>query len=506
MNENFHGRLFSTLRLPILTHQPVHIHGLFSVAPDRARLSSSGQSPGYDDLATKWNQHLFTHCASIAWVKLLVHQSANGLSKDNYGLWPRADLSRTDIWSTLDDSVIDLVIKDNLPIWNTVNGCCVAFDQGMFSCIRGEAEKYATALAQAKVPVVYLASPLLIRVKERAACLVKNINLLNPGAVRDFLREQGISSGSKDTYAQLLEYCLLDAGKSGLGAKHGSAVFADLCGVDIWPTVSGPITRLSQQPLFLPRDKAEMQLFINAQSLRTLDIDHLSPLALSIILENMTSLSSLIRFRTISDLSIDWPLMYPLATSSDSSSDCSRRLEGLDHLVNGIWMWIIARSKEEKLESFQSSLYDQKLIPINDSRIRRLGTKEYMIPALIVEKSDPLSDVLTSITSQNPGLTAPMLDTHLLTSEVVKSLRKKAKNAKDLHLTCPDHLETFMEWLVGGKEMLAIASPQQKEILLMHIEKLLRSRSHLEQLAPDLANFMKKLPLFKKSKSTAPFR
>ena len=383
----------------------------------------------------------------------------------------------------------------------------MTFGQGQFSCTDGEAEKYAAALARAEFPMVCLASPLFLRVKERAASLARSVDLLAPSAVRDFLRKEARSSRPTDVCAELLEYCLLDSCKTGLfGKKHGGIIFAELRGVAIWPTVSGPLTTFhDSQPLFLPRDRAEMQLFMEARSLSTLDIDGLTPLVLSTILDNIADLASLIRFRTVGDLSIDWPSMYPLVAPSNLFGDSPCRLAGLDHLIRSIWMWINTVSKEEKLSSFQSPLHSHMLLPINNSRIRRLGTKEDVLPTLIVDESNLLAEILVSATSQNPEAALPVLDTDLLTPEVVKLLRKRSKIAAELKLTCVDDLERFLIWLTGSKGLITAISQPAKGMLLDHLEKLVREESRKGHLTPNIAKLIRRLPLFNKSTSVAPF-
>ena len=73
-SESFHGRLFTTLRLPMSTNLPLNVHGLFSIAPDRGRLSFTR---GANDLPTRWNSFMFTHCIARAWLQLLEHRSTS---------------------------------------------------------------------------------------------------------------------------------------------------------------------------------------------------------------------------------------------------------------------------------------------------------------------------------------------------------------------------------------------------------------------------------------------
>lgn len=118
--------------MPILTKQPVHIHGLWSITPDRSRLSSSGQSEGYEDESTRWNEFMFQQCASSTWASLLLYRSQVSWKLEIFDLWPHITFSPEDLWNKLDDWVIDKIIHQKLRVWNTSSSCVDAKTAYMF--------------------------------------------------------------------------------------------------------------------------------------------------------------------------------------------------------------------------------------------------------------------------------------------------------------------------------------------------------------------------------------
>ena len=503
-NHSFCGRLFSTLRLPIRTNQPVHIHGLFSITPDRGRLSSSGQSPGYEDLATNWNTFMFGQCVSTAWANLLTYRRPLSPREEMSVLWPRAEFTHTEPWDKLDDGVIDIVIRSNLVAWNSLNGCCVAIDHGFFAPKDAEAHKYGPALAAALIPVVYLDAYLLKKVEQRTKLLQRNIRFLTPTTVRQFLRQQGLPALASEMQTIVLEFCLLDAIKSPLEGGERVALYNDLHGIQIWRTVSGHMSYSDNADLKLPRDDKEMQLFARSRATTTLDVNMMSPSVRKLLLRDIRNLAGVMRFRDLRDLVIDWPVMYPSTPPTESSRGWARQVFGLNDVLHGIWAWIAVRVQEGQQIDFELS-YDLWLVPMNDFRIRKISSKTIKTPLLIIEKQDHLFDFLIAIARKFPLDMPPLLDTDVLPKEAIRLLRDNGPTKKGVQCTCVDDPEIFVDWLVIGKEMLGNASDEDKVMLLSHLETLTRDARFPLGLSPTFMSQMRKLPLYNKISCSPPF-
>ena len=497
----FTGRLFSTLILPIPTKQPVHMHGLFAIAPDRARL-------GFEDLAVKWNEYMFEDRISAAWTRLLVHRSTLSWKAEGFGLWPRADLSHSELWTRLDDWIINRVVVDNLRVWNAISGCCVTFDQGFFCKSDAQDTKYITSLAQVQMPVVVLEQNVLQKLERRLNSQSKSLRLRTPTTVRQFIRNcnERISTLPQDVSATILEYSLLDAIESDLKGNSRTVLYADLHGIRLWPTVSGTLAAApSDGVLFLPRDDAEMQLFSGTQTPRTLNTNELTQTTRNVLRNDIAYLGAVMRYRALHDLAEDWPNMYQGAFQHGERSKLEQRIRGLDPLIRNLWTWMSLRLKEEK-QRLPSSLNSTWLVPINHSRIRQISPSGISTLTLIIEKEGPLASFLLEAASRTSLAALPLLDTDMMPAEAVKFLRKKSKTSPELQLTYQDSLETFVDWLAASQQILHSASPQQKRLILEHLEKLMRDQIHYKDLSPGLASQMRKLPLFSKTTSVEPYK
>ena len=498
-DEAFSGRLFSTLILPIPTKQPVHMHGLFAIAPDRARL-------GFEDLAVKWNEYMFKNRISAAWTELLVHRSPLSWNAEGFGLWPRADSSHSDLWTRLDDWVIDRIIADNLRVWNAINGCCVTLDDGFFAKSGTQDAKYLTCLAKISMPVVVLEPEILQKLKGRVNIYNKKLRLQTPSTVRQFVRNcnECLSTLARDVSASILEYCL-DTTNSDLRDDSRTVLYGDLHGLRLWPTVSGTLAVVPPDGVLLfPRDAPEMQLFSGTRTDETLDIDELTP-AVRDVLRNDITYCAVIRFRALQDLIEDWPNMYQGAFQHGDTSELEQRARDLDPLIHNIWTWISLRLREEK-QKLPSGLHSTWLIPINNSRIRQISPRSNSALTLIIEKGEPLADFLLEAVSRDPLAAPPLLDTDMMSPEAVKVLRKLSKTNPELRLTCQTSLETFVDWLAAGQQILRSLSPQQKKLIVKHLEKLMRDQIHSTHLLPGLASQMRKIPVFSKTTSVEPYK
>ncbi len=504
-HDPLYGRLFSTLRLPVRTNQPVHIHGLFSITPDRGRLSSSGQSTGYEDLATKWNAFMFGQCVSTAWASLLDHRSPLSSREERFALWPRAEFTHSELWDKLDDGVIDLVIISNLAVWNASNGRCVDVNHGFFAPKDGEVTRYGPALAAAHIPVVYIDRSLLKKVEQRTKLLKLNIRFLTPVTIRQFLRQHDILELSSETQSIILEFCLLDAIKSPLEHGERANLYNDFHGIQIWPTVSGEMSFSDNVDLMLPRHDAEIQLFSESRPETTLNIHMMSPSVRKLLLKDIKNLTELMRFRGVGDLVTDWPVMYPMPPLPGNSRGWVKRASDLDSVLHNIWDWIAERVQEGQRIDLELSR-DLWLVPMNDFRMRKFAPKILKSPLLIIEKQEPLFDLLVAIAEQDPLEMLPLLDTDVLPKEARDLLRNKGPIKTDTMCTCIDDSETFIDWLAAGKERLVKASDQQKTLLLSHLETLTRDSKFPSGLPPSLMIQMRKLPLYSKISCSPPFK
>ncbi|KAG0135098.1 hypothetical protein HOY82DRAFT_632883 [Tuber indicum] len=123
---DFDGRLFATLPLPIRTKHPAHIHGIFSITPDRSNIHSGGDTTMSENSATRlgarWNQWLLHECVPHAWVRNLEFMRSENLSP-SWDSWPAGKQGECgQLWMGIFGAVFKKVVEDGLGLLPTVSG------------------------------------------------------------------------------------------------------------------------------------------------------------------------------------------------------------------------------------------------------------------------------------------------------------------------------------------------------------------------------------------------
>ena len=243
--------------------------------------------------------------------------------------------------------------------------------------------------------------------------LQRSVRILTPTTIRQFFRRNGLPALRSEIQIILLEFCLLDAIKSPLEHEERKNLYDDLHGIQIWPTVSGNLACSDHADLMLPRDDAEMQLFSKSRATTTLDISMMSPSVRKLLLNDIGNLAVVMRYRGLGDLATDWPAMYLMMPRPEDSRGWGKRAFELDSGLQDMWAWMAQRFQEGERMDLERSR-DLWLVPMNDFRIRQFAPKALDIPLLIIEKQDPLFNILVAITKQDSLEMPPLLDTDIL--------------------------------------------------------------------------------------------
>lgn len=488
--------------MPILTNHPVHIHGLWSITPDRSRLSSSGQPEGYEDEATRWNQFMFQHCASSSWANILLHRNQVSWKDEKFSLWPHISFFPVDFWSRLDDWIVDKIISQKLPVWNT-STVCVSVDSAVIFKASDENNKYASAFAHITLPAVYLSTSLLDKTQQRARILSQALIIGSPPVVRNFLQKNS-SVIKPDIPSLVLKYCLLDLlnGNAKEGSK--SILYSDLKGIPIWPTLSGNLA--DSEDLLLPRSKDEMTLFTKARSWKTIDIDRLEFTVLKLLWKDIAHLSKLMRFRTLSDLQIDWPAMYPQDGISQSSKVCVKRFVASDELLGKIWTWICAiRQPAEQLPSGLGRLW---LIPLNKHRLRQHLPGDESPLMLVADERGPFYQKMADNNSgKDAHAHAPfILDSESLPEEAIELFRAQARSVPKFRGACQTEFSPLVSWLATNVKLLLTTSNEQKAKILEDLVSLARNLGSVAEIVSANQENLKSLPLYRRVVSESPYK
>ncbi|KAH9222449.1 hypothetical protein DL95DRAFT_441261 [Leptodontidium sp. 2 PMI_412] len=250
--------LFTVLPLPVHTVQPIHIHALFSLTPDRANLhrrndqSTQNQDPG------KWNDWLFKEGASVAWVKLLSALAELYPLQSAFEKWPKLMDNKQEPLSDSVDRVVEIIQKECLALWPTDTGYVDA-KTGLLA-LGSETAALKEALREANVPVVYVPKFLQNHAKR-----VFGSQCISPENVCAFLnsKREVVSTLSDKTKTTLLDYVL---------SSPGLGDYGDL---KIFPFEDTKFRALNGIQAFVYRDELDRSLF-NKQNGRNLAIQRLS--------------------------------------------------------------------------------------------------------------------------------------------------------------------------------------------------------------------------------------
>lgn len=486
--------------MPILTNHPAHIHGLWAITPDRSRLSSSGQSPGYQDEATSWNNFMFQTCVSLSWAKLLLHRSHASWNEERFGLWPQVTSAPVDFWGTLDDWVIDTVIRQKLPVWNAKEKCVDITQAHLF--LEGPInEKYAPAIASAMPSAVFLEETLLKKVIVRSNLSQMPKPVATSSTVRQFLR-QTVPVFQAHTAPLLLEYCLLNALESELQGHWRNTLYEGFQGIPFWPNVDGGFS--SAGDLLLPRDESEMDLFKAARRTDTIDIKRIPSPLLKLFWDDIDYMSAITRLRTMTDLRTDWPLIYPISQENFNPASLLTRDSAYETTLRNIWDWISKRCTLEGAE-FPATCHELWILPVNNSRVRKFASHDGSPLMLVASRADSLYQLMLEIGHGAHAQAPPILEVDALSADTLNFLHEQCIKTPRFRGAALDDFKQLVAWLAESREILATVSEQHKKLVLQYLGSLAMNPNfslHSDTLVRDN---LKVLPIFNRIECSVPF-
>ncbi|KAL8805637.1 MAG: hypothetical protein Q9200_005350 [Gallowayella weberi] len=430
--------------------------------------------------------------------------------QDLYKLWPRPNLSQSvELWSSLDDHVLDRIITRRLPVWNTPKNC-VALEQGFFVPDSDVTRAYSNAFQAIHLPLVCLEERMYQKLLQRASELAVDIQVLSPEALRLFLRQYYQSQQIHDYTPLLLQYCLQDFIDGATNEEKRLQLREEFRGIRLWPTLQNSLAVLKDEPFLLPRGKEESVLFSSSRQSDTLDLQHLTPRVFALLESYAAKGPYLVRHRTISDLEVDWTRLYKVE-SPDEDVDSRTRDKKDDELICRIWAWICARSEGAGKRSLLSMhhLDSLFLMPLKGSRIQKfVGSRTTGLTLILGGAADWMHELLDDINSNGTCSTNPVLDTDILPTPAIKLLSSAALERADLNLAISSDLKSLLAWLAGNRDFVSELSILQKEILTRQLDLLTwqQDPSLRSEAKHTLKQQMLQLPIFNQITATAPYR
>jgi sacsin len=466
------GSLFTVLPLPIHINQPVHIHGLFSTSPDRARLHRKGDSSVQDQLPARWNQWLFDTPIPMAWTQMLLHLAQHYPDQSSFGMWPRMLDNPSDECYGIDQKVLRIIDDEKPAAWYTSLGY-ITLDSGLLAS-GGESPRLKTVLHDAGVPVIYLTDQLRSSVVK--ACKPK---IMSPEKLCKRLQHKGgeLQTLSDENKQTLLDYLVSDPEFCGYGA------------VELFPFEDGSHRSIDHHIAFVHRDDAEHYLFSREQNFN-IDLAKVSSNTLQILQNGCraSSLHSSLRHRSSHDLKAYClgTLFKQIAPGQDVVS-----VEGdAAVFIPKVWDWILARGHSILDESI-SSLW---LLPLTNGHYRRVKPLDPSSETIYAPPGET-GDFLRKLAAVTATCNRAILLADSLSSKSLQLLIKEAKNDSTLRIRNGTVLEDFVLWLSKIHGVIEIVPSRDKRRVL----ELIAPRLHLGADPLVVSNALRGLAVFEKA-------
>lgn len=467
--EEFEGRLFSTLPLPIRTKHPAHIHGMFSITPDRNSIHSGGDWTISEDseakLGTKWNQWLLQECVPNTWIQgLKFIQGLNVRGEcdfSGWNFWPAGNKRVSEgLWMDILGVVFKRVVERDLELLPTI--CDTVRRRTDVLFVLDILNELASALKHAGVSVVVPPEDRRYELEKLRPYAI-GLMPLEPSSARTCLSQLKDSPGFRGLILEfrmtLLHYVLSDEDFHGIGTCTAPLVpLVD----DTYASFDCPVTHV--RSVFLARDDDEVKLF--GKYKKMVDISRIPLKAIKLMRKNIPN-GKLQGFTKISAWEKDDVARYCgkyIFNKHKAGGNDIIQMDGLVDFVNQLWKWISIRCRP--FEVANSSLRDIFLLPLIGGEYRRLGSA---IPVLDVSRNRGIGAFLRSTTTD--GRRFHLFTGNGFSSHVGNSLRN-CGFVKDY-----EDIEPLMEWLIANREsFVQQLSKSEKILLLQHLNPLSRSK------------------------------
>lgn len=470
------GYLFTVLPLPILNSQPVHIHGLFSLSPDRARLFQLNDRSNQDKQPAEWNEFLLKNAVPAAWTDLLGYLSELYPDAAAFSRWPQDMNNEHDPLSCATEEVLRIVERDSLALWPTHTGYVTAKD-GLLAT-SDESEEFKATLREARVPVVYVPQRLLERAKN-----IFREHILSAETLSRFLKAGRVPVSSLNDQAklQLIEYFLLET------------EFTAYDGLDIFPFKNGVFGPIGSQVTFVHRDKYEDDIFA-LDDHHTVDTDKLSAKACRSLKDGCAKgrAHPSIQYRSAKTFR-EYSLGY-FFTNTSQDEDMIALSEAQTEFVTKSRRWILDR----KIDVLDPNISHLWLLPLSNMKHRK------------VKPCKPNSDVYIANAKSMGGLmwefdkklshkTLPLLDIGPsgITDEFLSALLVHLQNSAQLNLYDAGEPQNFLRWLHATSVMEGhVVDEDRNRVAEVIKTQLLQSTS--SAMTPSIGQYLRVLKIFQK--------
>ncbi|KAL5316261.1 hypothetical protein ACEPPN_015306 [Leptodophora sp. 'Broadleaf-Isolate-01'] len=470
-SEIANGSLFTVLPLPIATNQPVHIHGLFSISPDRARLYQYSDKSAQDQDPANWNKWLLQGIVPAAWTKLLSYLADLNPEQSTFEKWPRSLQDDRDPLNNALEKVIGIIEKKSLALWPT-DVSYKTMEGGMLATGL-ESISLRNALREAQAPVVY--------VPDRLQHISRNIfkdRILSPTSLSTFLRsvKSHVTSWSNRTKHDILEYLL------------SKPEFIDYDGLDLFPFKDEAYRSIGDCVAYVHRDSFEESLFY-LEGFCNLDVGKLSKAAQQALKRGCESskIHPSIRFRSAS--SLREYCMSTIFNKVAKDQDFAVLDKGDSEFVSKAWTWISMRGVRI-LDQDISCLW---LLPLSNGYHRKIKPKESSSQVYFAPPGE-INDLMRRFDAKLSSKEFPLLDTR---QSELAMVTKSEGMMSTMQIQDCRRMVFLLQWLRQTWDLVDYVTDEERVL----ISKMVSLRSPQELLEPDrkgVVEALSHLPIFQK--------
>ncbi|GAB4842780.1 hypothetical protein Ancab_012755 [Ancistrocladus abbreviatus] len=208
---NFEGRAFCFLPLPISTGLPAHVNAYFELSSNRRDIWLGNDMSGRGKKRSDWNIYLLEHVAAPAYAHLLEKMALElGLCDSFFSLWPTRTM--VEPWSSMVRKLYMFVADFGTRILYTKakGGRWISTKQALFPDFSFDKMLLLVeVLADAGLPLVTMTEPLV----ERFVEVRPSLHYLTPQLLRTLLIQRKCGFSERSALLLVLEYCLFDMTK-----------------------------------------------------------------------------------------------------------------------------------------------------------------------------------------------------------------------------------------------------------------------------------------------------
>lgn len=206
--ENFEGRAFCFLPLPVITGLPVHVNAYFELSSNRRDIWFGNDMAGGGKKRSEWNMYLLEDVVAPAYGYLLEKVASEiGPCDSFFSFWPIK--MGYEPWTSVVRKLYDFISDSGLRVLYTKarGGQWISANQAIFPDFTfDKAQELVDALSDAGLPLATIPEALVEKFKE----ICPGVHFLTPQLLRTLLIRRNREFRDRNATILTLEYCLID--------------------------------------------------------------------------------------------------------------------------------------------------------------------------------------------------------------------------------------------------------------------------------------------------------